>query len=101
VADIARLLGAWEKCWIRFLRKLWTLRGLSSLRKTKIDISKDLHAFTELIGKEKLFTITPGREFKAFPEFCYMVEVKDPGRFKIKMQQLSKRLDKIRRCCKS
>lgn len=76
-------------------------QGPEFIRKTKIDISIDLHAFTVLIGKEKLFTITPGREFKAFPEFCYTVEVKDPARFKIKMQKLSKRIDKIRCCCKS
>jgi len=28
-------------------------QGPDFIRKTKIDISKDLHAFTELIGKEK------------------------------------------------
>lgn len=95
------MVGSMGKVLYQIFAQALDTQGPEIIRKTKIDISKDLHAFTELIEKEKLFTITPGREFKAFPEFCYTVEVKDPARFKIKMQKLSKRLDKIRCCYKS
>jgi len=44
-----------------------------------------------------LFSFTAGRYHKAFPDFKFSENPRNPGQFKANMNQLSKKLDKRRR----
>jgi hypothetical protein len=43
---------------------------------------------------EDLFSIIPGRQHHAFPEYVYSPDIRNPQRFGPKMKELSTRLDK-------
>jgi hypothetical protein len=48
-----------------------------------------------MLKKKKLFDYTPGRAFKSFPTFQFSAGPKDPAKMRKKLQQLSKRLDRL------
>ncbi|CAC5389594.1 unnamed protein product [Mytilus coruscus] len=49
------------------------------------------------LQNDKLFAFTVGRNHKAFPDFQFSENPRNPGQFQPKMIQLSKKLDKRRR----
>ena len=68
------------------------------IKHTAVSMTKDLQLFVKLLHTERFFVKSPGRSFKSYPDFHFSVASKFPQKFKQKIVQLSKRLDKIRRC---
>ena len=68
------------------------------IKHTAVSMTKDLQLFVKLLHTERFFVKSPGRRFKSYPDFHFSVASKFPQKFKQKIVQLSKRLDKIRRC---
>ncbi|XP_061162619.1 uncharacterized protein LOC133171838 [Saccostrea echinata] len=68
------------------------------IRKDHTSYTKDLELFVKLLLPEQFFRYSLGRSFKSYPDFNFSIESRHPERLKKKLCQLSKRLDKIRRC---
>ena len=57
---------------------------------------KNIVQLVSFLQPNDLFSIVCGRHHKAFPQFRYSENPKTPGKFSLKMKQLSKKLDKRR-----
>uniref|UniRef100_A0A8W8IKI6 Zinc finger PHD-type domain-containing protein n=1 Tax=Magallana gigas TaxID=29159 RepID=A0A8W8IKI6_MAGGI len=68
------------------------------IRKGNTNFTRDLELFVKLLLPEHFFRHSPGRHFKSYQDFSFSIEAKHPEKLKKKLCQLSKRLDKIRRC---
>lgn len=68
------------------------------IRKGNTNFTRDLELFVKLLQPEHFFRHSPGRHFKSYRDFSFSIEAKHPEKLKKKLCQLSKRLDKIRRC---
>ena len=66
------------------------------IKHTSVSMTKDLQLFVKLLHTERFFVKSPGRSFKTYPDFHFSLASKFPQKFKQKIVQLSKRLDKIR-----
>lgn len=65
------------------------------IRKNKANFSRDLYLFTDLLVPEEFFVKNPRRNFKSYPDFKYSIRASQPEKLRGKIQQLSKRFDKI------
>lgn len=68
-------------------------------RHRRRDVNRDVNVekLLSYLKDEALFTETPDRAHRAFPNFVHNENPKFPGKYMGKMKQLSKRLDKRRR----
>lgn len=68
-------------------------------RHRRRDVNRDVNVekLLSYLKDEALFTETPDRAHRAFPNFVHNENPKFPGKYMGKMKQLSKRLDERRR----
>ena len=67
------------------------------IKTPKLDLEEKLLTMVNVLKKQRLFQFKAGRKYKSYPEFSCTYKCKNPSRVHQKLNELTRKLDRLRR----